>query len=98
MLEWAPAVLVSPMDKYRPIDCRLHDHVEIACLRRYRVRIRTADDRIVAGTALDTETTAEKAEYLVVATAAGRERLRLDEIVQLEPLVAGAQFGVVRFR
>lgn len=85
------------MTEYRPIDCGLHDHIEIACLRRYRLRIRTRDGRIVTGIATDTVTTADKAEYLVLDTDAGRDRLRLDRIVQIEPLAANATFGPVRF-
>lgn len=83
------------MTDYEPIDCRLHDHIEIACLHRYRLRIRTNDDRIVVGMALTTETSAEKAEYLILQDG---QRLRLDEIVQIEPLAPGAAFGVIRFR
>lgn len=85
------------MTIYEPINCRLHDHIEIACLRRYRLRIRTCRDEIVVGVAADTETTAEKAEFLVLETDAGTERLRLDHIVQIEPLEPGASFGALRF-
>lgn len=83
------------MTDYQPIDCRLHDHIEIACLHRYRLRIRTDDDRIVVGKAVTTETSAAKAEYLILEDG---QRLRLDRIVQIEPLAQGAAFGVVRFR
>ena len=86
------------MTDYHPIDCRLHDHIEIACLHRYRLRLRLQGGRILTGVATDTETTTEKAEYLWLDTAAGADRVRLDEIVQLEPLEEGAVFGAVRFR
>lgn len=86
------------MTDYQPIDCRLHDHIEIACLHRYRLRIRTVDARIVVGRAATTETTADKEEYLVLDAPGSQRRLRLDSIVQIEPLAANAAFGVVRFR
>lgn len=86
------------MKKYEPISCELHDHIEIACMHRYRLRIRASRGRIVTGTACNTVTTSDKAEYLELEVNGQRERLRLDEIVQIEPLSAGARFGAIRFR
>lgn len=86
------------MKKYEPISCELHDHIEIACMHRYRLRIRASRGRIVTGTACNTVTTPDKAEYLELDVSGTMQRLRLDEIVQIEPVSAGASFGVIRFR
>ena len=37
------------MEPYRPISCDLHDHLEIACLRRLRLRVELADGTQVHG-------------------------------------------------
>ena len=86
------------MKDYEPISCELHDHVEIACMHRYRLRIRATGGRILTGTASYTVTTPDKAEYLELDVNGTIERLRLDEIVQIEPLSPHASFGVGRFR
>ncbi len=86
------------MKKYVPIRCDLHDHIEIACMHRYRLRIRATEGRILVGTASYTVTTPDKAEYLELEVDGATQRLRLDEIVQIEPLSPGARFGTIRFR
>lgn len=83
------------MSDYTPIDCHLHDHLEIACMRRYRLRIRATGGRIIVGTACHTVTTVDKAEYIELETISGSLRLRLDEIIQIEPLDPDAEFGVI---
>ena len=84
------------MTDYVPISCHLHDHVELACLRRYRVRIGTRDE-VVVGTAMTTRTDPHKQEWLVLARDGGRSELRLDRILSLEPLDANAAFAQIRF-
>ncbi|NND60293.1 MAG: transcriptional antiterminator [Gammaproteobacteria bacterium] len=86
------------MTDYTPIDCRLHDHLELACMRRYRLRIRASGGRIIVGTACHTVTTPEKAEFLELEVDGQSVRLRLDEIIQIEPLDEGAEFGPIRFQ
>ena len=48
------------------LSCEQQDYIEIACLYRYRVRIRLADGNKLVGQAIDTLTTAEKKEYLII--------------------------------
>jgi Rho-binding antiterminator len=81
---------------YTPIDCDLHDYVEIACMRRYRVRISTADE-VMVGIARTTLTDADKQEWLVVDHGGASHKIRLDKIRSLEPLDHDAQFALIRF-
>jgi Rho-binding antiterminator len=82
---------------YRPISCELHDHLEIACLHRYRLLIELTDGRQFEARALDTDTAASKEEFLVVAHEDITERLRLDHLLAITPLDAHARYGRVRF-
>jgi Rho-binding antiterminator len=87
------------MSDYTPIYCGLHDHIEIACLYRYRLRIGTTDATIVTGTAHTTETDTEKQEWLILAGEDGAtSRIRLDRIGSMETLTPGAKFSKVSFR
>lgn len=72
------------MPDYQPIDCGVHDRIELACLRRYRLRVRT-DDGVVEGRALTTETD-NKQEWLVLEQDGGQTRIRLDRIRDFAPL------------
>lgn len=81
---------------YEPIACDLHDHLEIACQQRYRLRIELTDGSTLEAQALDTTTTASKEEFLVVVEASGQEqRLRLDRLRAITPLDVNARFGRV---
>lgn len=85
------------MDEYIPIHCDLHDHVEIACLYRYRLRLATSGDRIMVGEARTTETDRDKQEWLLIETKEGDARIRLDEIRIMQALTPGARFDQVDF-
>lgn len=86
------------MRPYRPIHCDLHDHIETACLFRYRLRVVTEDGRIVPGTAKTTETDTKKQEWLLLDGADNCQRIRMDNIRLLDVLTPGARFGRVDFR
>lgn len=77
-------------EPYRPIPCETHSQYELAILRRTCLVLRWRDasglehhGRVLP---LDTETTADKEEYLLVAHEDGRhERIRLDRIIAADP-------------
>ncbi len=77
-----------------PIDCALHDHVEIACLFRYDLEVELRDGRRVRGRARTTRTGADKLEVLVLD---GGQDIRLDRIARLRVLTPNARFDVVDF-
>lgn len=81
-------------EPYQAIDCGLHDYLELACLRRYRLRIEWRDGEPLEARALITETTASREEYLLVEGPDGEpHRLRLDRLLTITPLDADAEFG-----
>ncbi len=83
------------MNDYQPLACDLYDYLEIACLHRYRLDIELVDGARLQGQALNTETTASKEEFLLVRTAEGEQRLRMDQLLAITPQDAGASFGRV---
>lgn len=76
-----------------PISCYLHDYLEIACLYGYRVRLTLKDRKTLEGKAIDTITTAEKREYLII----GDQWIELNRIKKLQVLTANAKFSEVVF-
>jgi Rho-binding antiterminator len=70
---------------YQPIDCGLHDKLELACMRAYAVRVITDTD-VLTGIPVTTRTTADHAEWLVISQRDGERDVRLDRIRSLEPL------------
>lgn len=83
------------MDTYRPMDCDLHDYLEIACLHRYRLRIELVDGGVVVAQALTTRTATTKEEFLLLRGDDGEREIRLDQLLAITPLDAGSQFGRV---
>ncbi|MFV9656971.1 Rho-binding antiterminator [Pseudomonas sp. NY15366] len=83
------------MDDYRPLACDLYDYLEIACMHCYQLDIELVDGSRLQGQALTTETTASKEEFLLLRTTAGEQRLRMDRLLAITPLDAGASFGRV---
>nr|WP_024308715.1 Rho-binding antiterminator [Pseudomonas sp. P818] len=81
------------MDDYRPLACDLYDYLEIACMHCYQLDIELVDGSRLQGQALTTETTASKEEFLLLRTTAGEQRLRMDRLLAITPLDAGASFG-----
>lgn len=83
---------------YHPIDCELHDYLEIACLYHYWLRIELTDGSCMNATALTTCTTRDKEEFLVVEYNGNPLKIRLDRLSAIAALTAGATFSVVSFR
>lgn len=83
---------------YRPLDCDLHDYLEIACLYGYRLRIELEDGSWLNARALDTRTLPSKEEMLVVRAAGEERQLRLDRLHAITALTPGARFGRVVLR
>ncbi|MCG9714754.1 Rho-binding antiterminator [Shewanella insulae] len=82
------------MTPYRIIDCHVHDHLELACIRGYQLLIETSTGEIRA-TAITLTTKADKSEYLTVKNGAGEQAIRLDHILAITPLTQGAAFSRV---
>ena len=85
------------MGIYQPIDCALHDQLEVCCLYHYDLKLATKDGRIVRGTAKTTLTDDEKREWLLLRNDAGDQRIAMDSILQLDVLTPDAKVGHLRF-
>ncbi|MCS4231327.1 Rof transcriptional antiterminator [Stenotrophomonas maltophilia] len=83
------------MEAYRPISCDLHDHLEIACLRRLRLQVELTDGTQVEGRALTTVSTPAKEEFLRLESADGVRDLRLDQLHAITALDDETGFGRV---
>lgn len=81
------------MNAYRPLNCDLHDYLEIACMHGYRLLIERLEGPSFEAKALTTRTTANKEEFLVVQGETGQQELRLDWLLAITPLDTGASFG-----
>lgn len=67
-------------DDYVPISCGDYEVLEIACMDRYEVELRTGDGRTVTGRALDLAVRSP-AEFLVIGHVDGTtEDVRVDQI------------------
>ena len=76
-------------DKYLPIDCGIHDQLELACMRGLPVKL-TTEREILLGKPLTTRTSPDHAEWLIISLAGGDREIRLDRILSIEPLDPGA--------
>lgn len=83
------------MHAYRPLNCDLHDYLEIACMHRYDLQIELLDGPSFAARALTTRTAPSKEEFLVLQQPDGQFEVRLDRLQAITPLAAGASFGRV---
>ena len=75
------------------MDCSLHDYIEIACLKHYRLRLELVDGAELSVVAESTETHADKTEWLILRDGGSRYSIRLDNIAALTPLSDKAAFG-----
>ncbi|MHC8367316.1 Rho-binding antiterminator [Pseudomonas sp. ZT5P21] len=81
------------MNAYQPLNCDLHDYLEIACLRGYRLHVELMNSESLTAKALTTRTSSDKEEFLCVETADGQQEIRLDQLLAITPLDDNAQFG-----
>ncbi|MET0777207.1 Rho-binding antiterminator [Pseudomonas sp. UMAB-40] len=86
------------MNAYQPLNCDLHDYLEIACLHGYRLDVELNDGSRLVAKALTTRTSSDKEEFLCLETADGPREIRLDQLLAVTPLDANAQFGRVVFQ
>jgi len=78
------------------VSCDLHDYIEITCLYGYRVKLTLKDSQTIEGKAIDTMTTAEKREFLVIDNG-HKQQIELNQIKKLQVLTPNAQFTEIVF-
>lgn len=76
---------------YEPIECELHDYVEIACLYGYRLLIELVDGGSFQARAVTTRNTKDE-EFLVLAESEAQDEVRLDRLLAITALDEGAKF------
>ena len=86
-----------PTDTYSPIPCGDYDMLEIACMHRYRIRLRTSNS-ILTGIASDLKV-ANHEEFLLLRLDDGAETsVRIDRIYTITVLSEPRQFDEHRFQ
>lgn len=83
------------MKTYQPLNCDLHDYLEIACLYGYTLDIELIDGQRLTARAITTRTASTREEFLDVDTAEGRREIRLDQLLAITPQDDNARFGRV---
>lgn len=78
------------------ISCAVHDHLEVACLFAYRLKIELSDESAVIGRAITTRTS-EHQEFLVIDCEGQKRSLPLSDILRIHCLTEGARFSTVEF-
>lgn len=81
------------MNAYQPLNCDLHDYLEIACMHRYGLQIEMIDGQGFAARALTTRTAPSKEEFFVLQNDNGQFEVRLDQMLAITPLDPKASFG-----
>lgn len=79
---------------YQPIQCHIHDTLEIACMRGYTLDIELVSGETLRGIAKTTKSV-NKEEFLVVETAQGSSEPRLDKIKRILVLNDNAEFKTI---
>lgn len=83
------------MHTYKPLNCDLHDYLEIACLYGYTLDIELTDGQRLTARAITTLTSPTREEFLEVETTDGRLEIRLDRLLAITPQDENARFGRV---
>ena len=81
----------------RPIDCALHDHIEVACLYRYELRAILDDGAVLTGRAVTTATLKDKTETLELEVDGTAVLIPLHHLRRIDVLTAGAPFSSIDF-
>lgn len=81
------------MTDYHPLECDLHDVLEIACLHRAQLQVELRDGSRFMARARTTISTADKEEFLLLDAADGERRIRLDRLHAVTTLGADGVAG-----
>ncbi|MGJ0516277.1 MAG: Rho-binding antiterminator [Methylomicrobium sp.] len=80
------------------ISCDLHDYVEVACMRHYRVELVLKGGEVLEGKALDVITSPEKREFLVIDNGGQKQEIELSQLHKMIALTPNASFNEVEFK
>lgn len=80
------------MKAYQPLNCDLHDYLEIACMHGYVLDVELVDGQRFTARALTTRTV-NKEEFFVLQNDGEPFEIRLDRLLAITPANPGASFG-----
>lgn len=80
------------------ISCDLHDYVEVACMRNYRVELVLKGGEVLEGKALDVIPSLEKREFLVIDNGGQKQEVELTQLHKMIALTPHASFNEVEFK
>ncbi|AWH54068.1 transcriptional antiterminator [Stenotrophomonas sp. ESTM1D_MKCIP4_1] len=81
------------MADYHPLECDLHDVLEVACLHRAQLQVELRDGSRFVARARTTISTADKEEFLLLDAPDGEHRIRLDQLHAVTTLGADGVAG-----
>lgn len=80
----------------QPIDCHLHDHLEVACLYGYELDVSLRNGTTIAARAVTTKTKNGE-EYLVTRLRTGEQDIPMGEIASVIVRTKNAAFSKLDF-
>ena len=80
-----------------PINCHLHDYIEIACLYHFEVEFNLANGKVVKGRAQTTHTDKNSREFLRLMFNKRQLEIDLHDIKTMCALTANPHFDKVEF-
>jgi Rho-binding antiterminator len=86
------------MTQNNPISCDLHDYIEVACMRNYRVELVLKGGEVIEGKALDVITSPEKQEFLIIDIGGEKQQIELNQLHKMIALTPNASFNEVEFK
>jgi Rho-binding antiterminator len=86
------------MAQNHPISCDLHDYIEVACMRNYRVELVLKGGEVIVGKALDVITSPEKQEFLIIDNGGEKQQIELTQLHKMIALTPNASFNEVEFK
>lgn len=79
---------------YQPIQCHIHDFIEIACMRHYTLDVELLTGEILRGIA-ETTRSFEQIEYLVLSNEKQQQEVPLDKIRKFTTIDKEAEFNTI---
>lgn len=79
------------------INCEQHDHVEVACMFNYPVKLFMKSGEVIEGIALDTKRNDKKRECIKINQEGSDLLVELDKVTKMEVSVDNPHFKEIPF-
>ncbi|MCE2572963.1 Rho-binding antiterminator [Motilimonas eburnea] len=84
--------------KYQPIDCALHDYLEIACSNKLEIEIVQDDGSIIKGKAMNVYSKDQAEWMLLEPQGLPGSPIRLDRICSIKALTINPYFELLELK